>query len=100
MTCFEEKVWRACAKIPRGEVSTYKLIAKAIGKPKSARAVGNALNKNKNLKKVPCYRVVKSDGSVGGYARGQKKKIKMLIADGIKIKNKKIQNLGLFLFRF
>ncbi|MBI5228413.1 MGMT family protein [Candidatus Micrarchaeota archaeon] len=93
---FERRVYAACAKIPKGKVSTYSAIARAIGKPGSARAVGNALNKNPhsfNLKTqdakhktlVPCHRVVRSDGSVGGYAHGTKAKIAILKKEGVKI---------------
>ena len=77
-TKFQLAVWKACAKIPHGKVSTYAAIAKAIGKPNAVRAVGNALNKNPYSPRIPCHRVVKSNGEVGGYAHGTKKKIKML----------------------
>lgn len=89
-TNFQLAVWKACAKIPRGKVATYSEIAKAIGKPKAVRAVGNALNKNPHAPRVPCHRVIKSDGSVGGFAHGTEKKIKMLKKEGVKIKNGKI----------
>ncbi len=96
-TEFERKVYLACSKIPKGSVSTYLQIARAIGKPGSARAVGNALNKNlysfktHNPKhKVPCHRVVRSDGSVGGYAHGTKAKISILEKEGVKIENGKV----------
>jgi O-6-methylguanine DNA methyltransferase len=61
---------------------TYAEVAKKIGSPKSYRAVGNALNKNPDTKKVPCHRVVRSNGSVGGYAWGTAKKTKLLKAEG------------------
>ncbi|MDP3741789.1 MAG: MGMT family protein, partial [Candidatus Micrarchaeota archaeon] len=77
MTTFPEKVWAACKKIPRGRVSTYAAIAKAIGKPAAVRAVGNALNKNP-FKSVPCHRVVQGSGKIGGYARGSDAKAKKL----------------------
>ena len=108
-TKFQLEVWRACAKIPRGKVSTYTQIAKAIGKPKAVRAVGNALNKNPysyisktgNSKletmRVPCHRVIKSDGSVGGFAHGTKKKIDMLREEGVKIRDGKILSSNLLL---
>jgi len=94
---FDEKVLLACARIPRGKVTTYAALAKAIGKPRAARAVGNALNKNPfpyvgkrsalygSSLRVPCHRVVRSDGSVGGYAFGAKKKIKLLRAEGVEV---------------
>ncbi len=90
MKLFAEKVYRAARRIPRGRVGTYKSIARAIGSPNAARAVGNALNKNPFAPKVPCHRVVKSDGSVGGFASGARKKIKILQREGIEIKNGRI----------
>lgn len=65
-------------KIARGETRSYKQIAEAIGKPKAYRAVGNALKKNNNPRAVPCHRVVRSDGRIGGYKRGAKKKRELL----------------------
>lgn len=87
---FQNAVWHACKKIPRGRVSTYAELAKAVGKPKAARAVGNALNANPHAPCVPCHRVVRSNGAVGGFAHGAKKKINMLEKEGIRIKNRKI----------
>jgi O-6-methylguanine DNA methyltransferase len=99
MTEFKKKVLKILEKIPKGRVATYKEIAFAIGKPKAARAVGNVLNKNPNLIKCPCHRVIKSDGSVGGYARGKKEKIKILRKEGIEIKNGKIVCFSKRLFK-
>jgi O-6-methylguanine DNA methyltransferase len=65
---FYQAVWRACAEIPRGEVRTYGWIAQRIGKPKSARAVGQALGKNPFAPTVPCHRVVGADGRLTGYS--------------------------------
>ena len=100
LTEFEEKVLRFIKKIPKGKVSTYKEIAKAIGRPKAARAIGNALNKNSHAPKVPCHRIVKSDGRIGGYAKGVKKKIGMLKKEGIEVKNGKIINFEKVLYKF
>ncbi|MBI2916020.1 MAG: MGMT family protein, partial [Elusimicrobia bacterium] len=76
---FYRKVWKECLKIPVGETRTYGWIARKIGHPGSARAVGQALAKNPFAPYVPCHRVTRSDGSLGGYsARGgvaQKRKI-------------------------
>ena|SRR3989338_5792573 len=90
MPGFNEKVWALFRKIPKGKVTTYKLVAKALGKPNATRAVGNACRANLHAPKIPCHRVVKSNGSVGGYAYGQKKKIALLAKEGIKVKNGKI----------
>lgn len=97
-TTFVEKVWRLTKKIPKGRVLTYKALAKKLS-CKAYRAVGNALNKNKS-KKVPCHRVVKSSGEVGGFAKGKKKKIAMLKKEGIKISKNKIVEFKKVLFKF
>ena len=86
---FSDKVYTAVKKIPRGKVASYGQVARAIGKLKAVRAVGNALSKNRN-KVVSCHRVVRNDGDVGGYVWGRKKKIALLRGEGIKIKNNKI----------
>ena len=67
-TKFQLKVWAYLRKIPRGSVKTYSQVAKAIGKPRAARAVANALAKNRYAPKIPCHRVIRSDGSLGGYS--------------------------------
>ncbi|MFH0737184.1 MAG: MGMT family protein [Candidatus Micrarchaeota archaeon] len=87
---FCDDVYRACARIPKGQISTYSEIAKAIGHPNAVRAVGNALNKNRSPS-VPCHRVVRSDLSIGGFARGAKAKAAMLRKEGVEIKGGKVQ---------
>lgn len=74
---FTEKVYNIVRKIKRGEVMTYLEVATSAGNPKAARAVGNILNKNYDPK-IPCHRVILSDGKTGGYNRGAKNKIKIL----------------------
>ena len=83
MTDFERAVLFECAKILAGQTRTYSQIAAAIGKPKSARAVGNALAKNPLAPLIPCHRVVKKDGSCGGYSAkgGSAKKMRMLLEE-------------------
>ena len=100
MLSFSQKIWQACRKIPRGRVSTYLEIARFIQNPKAVRAVGSALNQNPFTPKVPCHRVVKSDGCVGGFARGTRQKIKLLKKEGIKIRNGKIMDFEKVLFKF
>lgn len=77
---FYQKVWMECLKIPKGKTKTYGWIAKKIGSPKAARAVGQALAKNPFAPFVPCHRVIRSDGSLGGYSAtgGILKKKRML----------------------
>ena len=65
---FCQKVWLECAKIPKGETRTYGDLAKRIGNPGAARAVGSALAKNPFAPEIPCHRVVRSDGGLGGYS--------------------------------
>ncbi len=89
-TEFEKRVWKLLKKIQKGKVATYKQVAVALGKPKAARAVGNACRKNPFPVEVPCHRVVCSDGSVGDYSKGVRKKIELLRKEGIEIKNNKI----------
>jgi methylated-DNA-[protein]-cysteine S-methyltransferase len=83
LTPFQQKVLRAAAQIPYGSVDTYGGIARKIGSPRSARAVGNALGKNPFPLLVPCHRVIKGDGSIGGYSApgGAKLKKRLLHAE-------------------
>jgi len=83
-----EKVFSLVKKIPRGKVTTYSAIARKAGT--SARAVGGILHSNKNLVIIPCHRVIKSNGEIGGYSQGIRKKIKLLKKEGIKIKGDKL----------
>ena len=79
-TKFQLKVWSYLKKIPRGNVKTYSQVAKGIGKPLAIRAVANAIGKNPLPPKIPCHRVIRSDGSLGGYSgKGGIKTKKMLL---------------------
>ena len=89
MSSFKEKVYNVVKKIPKGKVLTYKDVARKIGKPTTYRAVGNVLNKNKNPK-IPCHRVVRSDGKIGGYNRGSRIKNILLIKEGVIVRNQRI----------
>ncbi len=82
---FSEKVLIVVSEIQKGEVLTYKEVAKKAGKPKAFRAVGNILHKNYDSK-IPCHRVVRSDGKTGGYNRGKKRKMEILKKEGVEIK--------------
>jgi len=88
-TKFQVKVWKYLKTIPKGEVKTYKQVAIGIKRPKSARAVANACSKNPHAPKVPCHRVVRTDGSLGGYSApgGIKTKKKLLKKEGFFIIN-------------
>ena len=79
---FTEKVYAVVAKIPRGKVMTYGEVARRAGNPRAARAVGNIMHNNPDTKRVPCHRVVRLDGTPGGYARGTPRKIAILRREG------------------
>ena len=84
-TKFQLKVWNYLKKIPRGKVKTYSEVAKAIGKPLAVRAVANAIGKNPLAPQIPCHRVIRSDGTLGGYSGkgGIKTKRLLLKKEGI-----------------
>ena len=89
-TPFQLKVWNYLMKIPKGKILTYKEVAKAIGKPKSYRAVANAVGKNPFPPIIPCHRVVRSDGGIGGYSGkgGIDQKIRLLRSEKVFMKYK------------
>ena len=78
-TEFQIKVWNEIAKIPKGKTKSYKEIAKAIGRPKSYRAVANACGKNPFPIEIPCHRVIKSNGELGGYSAKDGSKVKRIL---------------------
>jgi len=86
---FNEKVWAVTAQIPKGKVVTYGDIARKLNCT-AYRAVGNALNKNPYAPIVPCHRVVGANGSLTGFAGGLEKKRKLLLEEGVPLKNGKV----------
>ena len=86
-TKFQLKVWKYLITIPKGRVKTYKEVAIAIKKPKAARAVANACAKNPYAPKIPCHRVIRSDGGLGGYSGrgGIRQKLKLLRSEKVSI---------------
>lgn len=90
MKQFQSRVLELTSRIPSGKVTTYAEIARSTGKPKAYRAVANALARNPYPIKIPCHRVVRSDGDVGGYASGTKMKVKLLASEGVEIKGNKV----------
>ena len=84
-TRFQQKVWKYLTKIPKGSVKTYSQVAKAIGKPLAVRAVANAIARNPSPPQIPCHRVIRSDGTLGGYSGkgGLKTKKVLLKREGI-----------------
>lgn len=87
---FKRKVLEIVKKIPRGRVMTYAQVAEIAGSPKAWRVVGNILNKNKDPS-IPCHRVIRADGGVGGYNLGQNKKITLLKKEGIEIRDSRVK---------
>ncbi len=85
LTPFRARVHAVCRKIPRGRVATYQELARALNRPSAGRSVGNALHRNPFAPAVPCHRVVRSDGHLGGFARGPAAKARLLRAEGISI---------------
>ena len=81
-TAFQEAVWKELRRIPLGETRSYADIAAAVGQPQAVRAVGTANGSNPVAVLVPCHRVIRSDGSLGGYAGGLDRKRKLLAAEG------------------
>ena len=81
MSKFSDKVLEVVKSIPQGCVLTYKEVAVKAGSPRAFRAVGNILNKNRNSE-IPCHRVIKSDGKIGGYNKGRSKKYALLRKEG------------------
>lgn len=96
---FNEKCYEVLKGVPRGKVTTYGELARAVGVPGAARAVGNAMNKNPYAPEVPCHRVVGSNGKMVGFADGIDKKIKLLLAEGVEVKNRRV-DLSKFMYKF
>ena len=86
----EQRVYEKLLKVPKGKVTTYSELAKAVGLKNGQRAIGRIMNKNPFPVIVPCHRVILSNGKIGGYAWGENVKTNMLSKEGIKIKNGKI----------
>jgi len=95
---FQERVLELTARIPKGRVTTYSEIARALN-TRAYRAVGQALKRNPHAPGIPCHRVIRADGLLGGYLQGARKKSELLEREGIEIQNNRI-DLGKYLFRF
>ena len=96
----EQKIYKKLLDVPKGHVTTYGALAKAVGLKNGQRIIGKIMNKNLYPVLVPCHRVVMSTGKIGGYAYGEHVKMKMLSDEGIEITNGKIQSFDKKLFRF
>ena len=96
---FDEQCYELLKQIPKGKITTYQEIAKALN-TRAWRAVGSAMAKNQKLFVVPCHRVVRSDGSIGQYALGSDKKAELLLSEGVEVSNGKIVNLDKYFHKF
>ncbi|MDI6884167.1 MAG: MGMT family protein [Hadesarchaea archaeon] len=99
MSEFQARVLELVSLVPRGRVTTYKELARAAGKPRAYRAAANTLAKNPRPVQIPCHRVVRSDGRIGGYKLGAKRKAELLASEGVEIEGQKIV-LSKYGFRF
>ena len=98
MTKFQSECYEALKKVPKGKVITYAGLARMVGRPRAHRAVGSAMNKNPFAPQVPCHRVVKSNGDLGGFATDIKVKIKRLQKEGVVVSDNKIVDFQSTLF--
>ena len=96
---FNKRCYQKLALIPKGMISTYAEVAKSFDS-KAYRAVGNAMANNPHPISVPCHRIIRNDGSLGGYALGINKKIQLLKKEGILIKNNKVVDFKSKLYHF
>ena len=96
----EHKVYKKLLDVPKGKITTYGDLGKAIGLKNGQRIIGKIMNKNPYPALVPCHRVVMSTGKIGGYSYGENVKTKMLSDEGIEIINGSIENFDKRLFRF
>jgi len=96
----EQKIYKKLLEVPKGQITTYGELAKAVGLKNGQRIIGKIMNKNPYPVIVPCHRVVMSTGKIGGYAYGEHIKIKLLNDEGIQIKNGKITDLENRIYRF
>lgn len=105
---FQEQVWQLTQQIPAGRLTTYGLLARALRHPGASRAVGRALHANQHSflaastaeKKIPCHRVVRSDGTLGGFNGGLSAKKNLLQREGVTVHHNRVENFSHHLFRF
>lgn len=96
---FSEDCYKLLRKVPKGKVTTYKILAEKLGS-KGYRAIGQIVGANRDIPKTPCHRVVKSNGEIGGYVLGVKNKIAILTSEGVKISDGKVINFEKILYKF
>ncbi len=94
-TPFEERVYAVVRRIPKSQTRSYQWVATQLGDPSRARAVGNALNRNPYAPQVPCHRVIRLDGSLGGFSKGAEVKRRLLDAERREARSRKRNRIGL-----
>ena len=99
MKTTSQKVYELLNKIPKGKITTYKEIANKLG-IKGYRAIGQIVGANPNAPQVPCHRVVRSDGTLGGYAFGIEKKIEILSSEGVMVDEDRVVDFEKKFYRF
>lgn len=100
MKKLDQAVYKKLLLVPKGKVTTYGDLAKAVGIENGQRVIGQIMKRNPHPVIIPCHRVVKSDGKIGGYFYGDKVKTKMLTDEGVVINNGKIKDWDKTIFRF
>ena len=93
-------IYKKLLQVPRGKITTYGELSKAVGLRNGQRVVGRIMNKNPYPVIIPCHRVVNSNGQIGGYAYGQDVKTNMLYKEGIEIQNGKILDFEKIIYKF
>ena len=96
----EQKIFKKLLEVPKGQITTYGELSKAVGLKNGQRAVGKIMNKNPYPIIIPCHRVIMSTGKIGGYAYGEEIKTKLLQDEGLEIKDGKIMDLEKRIYRF
>ena len=96
----DKKIYKKLLQVPKGKITTYGELAKAVGLKNGQRAIGRIMNKNPYPVIIPCHRVVNSNGKIGGYAYGDDVKNKMLTKEGIEIRNGKILDFEKRIYKF
>lgn len=96
---FKQQCYRLLGQVPPGKVTTYREIARALG-TRAWRAVGTAMAQNDQLVVIPCHRVVRSDGTIGEYAKGAERKSRLLSGEGVPVERGRVKNLQAYLHVF
>ncbi len=97
---FRDRVYELLRQVPAGRVTTYRELARAAGRPRAYRTVGQIMGANRDIPKTPCHRVVRSDARLGGYREGVQNKIARLKSEGVQVGSGRIKNFEQVLYKF